>query len=338
MNKATPAAQKKKTVHTQFQMERVFRIMELINSRNYPDVQRFIEEFGVDRRTIMRDLRFLRESLGAPLVYDKNKKGYCFTDYFTITPPKKLDELDLLTLQFLQHSLMAYRSTGIGKKMLESFEHMFGLLTGDTRWRELDSMVAFRGEAQTIDPNQELNTLKLIFSAIRSKSVLSFTYHPRKKPADKREVEPHLLAVHKGRWYLYGIDCSIRALRTFAIGRITEIKCTHKGFHHLGEPITPDSLFRYSFGMMAEEGEPKEVVIDFNRDAADLIRESLWHPEQKLENLENGGVRFRVKLTSFYEIKPWILSWGVYAKVVSPQELVEEVSEALKSAACQYSR
>jgi predicted DNA-binding transcriptional regulator YafY len=87
---------------------------------------------------------------------------------------------------------------------------------------------------------------------------------------------------------------------------------------------------------VVEDREPTEVVIDFNPQAADLIRESVWHPEQKLESLPDGGVRFRLALTSFYEIKPWILSWGFYAKVVSPKELVDEVSEVLAKSREQY--
>jgi predicted DNA-binding transcriptional regulator YafY len=140
--------------------------------------------------------------------------------------------------------------------------------------------------------------------------------------------------MNKGRWYLYAVDRKAKALRTFALGRIKKIGNTRKEFDRA--PLVPEELFQNSFGIVVEEKEPMEVVIDFTPQSADLIRESVWHPAQKLESLPDGGVQFSLRLTSFYEIKPWILSWGLYARVVQPPDLIEEIQSAITAAAETY--
>jgi predicted DNA-binding transcriptional regulator YafY len=220
--------------------------------------------------------------------------------------------------------------------MKKSFDRMFGLLTGTQAWKKWDSAVAFRGEPKTVDAGEQLKIFEVLFSAISAKQVVRFEYHGRRKAASKRQVEPCLVVMNKGRWYLYAVDRKAKALRTFALDRIKKIGSTGKEF--VRAPLAPEELFRHSFGIVVEEKEPVEVVIEFTPQAADLIRESVWHPAQKLEPLPDGGVRFSLRLTSFYEIKPWILSWGHYARVVQPAELVGEIRSAITAAADIYTQ
>lgn len=329
-------ATKPSQLATRSQIERLFQIVAEIQSGNYPNctvLQKLVER---NRRTIMRDLEFLRESLSAPLEYDAAQRGYHFTDDFTLMPPLDLKSEDFLTLHYLRQSLAPYEDTEIGDHMKKSFERMFGLLTGTKTWMKWDAAVAFRGEPKTVAPDEQLKTFEVLFSAINANRVVQFEYHGRGKEPSERQVEPALVVMNKGRWYLYAVDRDMRELRTFALGRIKKIKMARTEFCPLRPPLAPQSLFQHSFGIVVDDKEPTEVVIDFSPQAADLIRESVWHPNQKLEPLAGGGVRFRLSLTSFYEIKPWILSWGHYARVVQPPELVAEIRAALAAATDGY--
>ncbi len=334
---ATRLGTKPSQIATRSQIERLFQIVAEIQSGNFPNCTVLQKLVDRNRRTIMRDLEFLRDSLNAPLEYDAVRRGYHFTDDFTLMPPLDLKSEDFLTLHFLRQSLAPYEDTEIGAHMKKSFARMFGLLTGTKTWMKWDAAVAFRGEPKTVASDEQLKTFEVLFSAINTNRVVQFEYHGRGKEPSERQVEPALVVMNKGRWYLYAVDRDMRELRTFALSRIKKIKMARAEFCPLRPALSPETLFQHSFGIVVEEKEPTEVVIDFTAQAADLIRESVWHPNQKLEPLPCGGVRFRLSLTSFYEIKPWILSWGHYARVVQPSELVDEIRTALASAAENYS-
>jgi predicted DNA-binding transcriptional regulator YafY len=318
-------------------MRRLFEIVAEVQKGGYPNCATFQKILEVkSRRTLLRDIDFLRDQLRAPLDFDRSRNGYYLTGDFHLMPPLDLKNEDFLTLHFLRQSLALYEDTEIGSHMKKSFERMFGLLTGTQAWKKWHAAVAFRGEPKTVAAGEQLKTFEVLFSAINAKQVVRFEYHGRGKQASKREVEPGIVVMNKGRWYLYALDRKAKALRTFALGRIKKIGNTGKEFDRA--PLAPEELFQNSFGVVVEEKEPMEVVIEFTPQAADLIRESVWHPAQKLEPLPDGGVRFRLRLTSTYEIKPWILSWGHYARVVQPPKLVEEIRAALTAAADIYTQ
>lgn len=63
-----------------FRTHRIIQIDEDIRSGMYPSVSYLMEKHGVSRRTILRDIEFLRERYNAPVEADRTRKGYYYTD------------------------------------------------------------------------------------------------------------------------------------------------------------------------------------------------------------------------------------------------------------------
>ena len=63
-----------------FKTHRLIQIDKWIRSGTYPSVEKMVAEYGVSRRTILRDMEFLRDRYRAPLAYDKSRRGYYYTD------------------------------------------------------------------------------------------------------------------------------------------------------------------------------------------------------------------------------------------------------------------
>ena len=65
---------------TRPQYHRLQRILELIRegtrTGSLPNCGHFIGELEVSRRTLMRDLDFLRDDHQAPIAYDDSRKGF----------------------------------------------------------------------------------------------------------------------------------------------------------------------------------------------------------------------------------------------------------------------
>ncbi|MFY8057794.1 MAG: helix-turn-helix transcriptional regulator [Planctomycetaceae bacterium] len=79
-----------------------------------------------------------------------------------------------------------------------------------------------------------------------------------------------------------------------------------------------------------------QIEIEFYGTAAETVRESRWHPNQKFTSKPDGRTVMSLSLRSLYEIKSWVLSFGSQARVLKPSLLVRMVREELQSAAKLY--
>jgi predicted DNA-binding transcriptional regulator YafY len=68
---------------------------------------------------------------------------------------------------------------------------------------------------------------------------------------------------------------------------------------------------------------PFDVVLEFENRVAERVRESLWHPDQKLEELPEGRVRLTLPLNTTMELESWIRGWGPYVRVIEPSDLLK---------------
>ena len=62
---------------------------------SYPNAQRLAERFGISHRQAQRDMDYLRRELGAPIAYDKTRKGFFYTEPFVLPVLFSSDNDDL---------------------------------------------------------------------------------------------------------------------------------------------------------------------------------------------------------------------------------------------------
>ena len=62
------------------QMARIVEFDRLVRGNYYPNVARFSRDYEVSKRTVMRDINFLRNSLGALIAYNVTRKGFYYTE------------------------------------------------------------------------------------------------------------------------------------------------------------------------------------------------------------------------------------------------------------------
>jgi DNA-binding transcriptional regulator YhcF (GntR family) len=59
---------------------RISQIHEEIASGSFPSVKQLAEKTKVNERTIKRDLDVLRDQLNAPIIYERKKKGFRYSE------------------------------------------------------------------------------------------------------------------------------------------------------------------------------------------------------------------------------------------------------------------
>jgi len=71
----------------------------------------FMAEFGVSRRTVARDLDFLRDEECAPLAYDDARHGFRLTDETYTLPPVSISRREAFSFALARKLLAHYEGT-----------------------------------------------------------------------------------------------------------------------------------------------------------------------------------------------------------------------------------
>lgn len=86
---------------TRPQYHRLQRVLEMIRegtrAGSLPNCGAFARELEVSRRTLMRDLDFLRDDHHAPIAYDESRKGFRLTDPTFTLPPVQLTRREVFS-------------------------------------------------------------------------------------------------------------------------------------------------------------------------------------------------------------------------------------------------
>ena len=134
--------------------------------------------------------------------------------------------------------------------------------------------------------------------------------------------------------YLLAWDQKLDALRSYRLERMTDAKL-------MDETFSPPSGFDagthlgQAWGIWGP-GDPVEVELLFAPSVARRVQETVWHPSQVLEPIPDGRVRMTLRVSSWLELRHWVLGWGESVEVIRPAELRLSIRNAVASLARVY--
>ena len=168
-----------------------------------------------------------------------------------------------------------------------------------------------------------------VSGALLENKILSMRYKsPASGQTTQRRIEPHHLQHYMGSWVLIAFCLNQKEWRKFYLSRMSDVRPTGKVFIP-----RPRHAWSYqveeSFGIF-QGRESSPVVLRFNPFRARWVREQIWHPQQKMRDLEDGSLELEILVADFREIKLKILSFGGDVKVVGPEELKQEVAAEIE--------
>ena len=302
------------------------KIREGMKSGALANCRSMAQEYEVSTKSILRDIDYLIHQRGAPIEYDPSRKGYFYTEADYALPSLSLTESDLFAICIAEQALRQYKDTPLYGRLKKIFSKIEEALPQKASILTSSSFpVTFLHRGQTVidtDIWEEISTcLK------NNYSVLLHYKKPGNANTSERLVDPFTLIAYQGEWYLAG-HCHLRGKTlTFALSRIKHAAQTKKKVTH----CVPDNLMdelNSNFGIFSSEGK-MQVTIRFTGKAADIIKERLWHPEQKVEMVNENEVALSFVTGNMHEVKRWILSWGADARIERPAALVELLKEEL---------
>jgi predicted DNA-binding transcriptional regulator YafY len=145
-------------------------------------------------------------------------------------------------------------------------------------------------------------------------------------------VHPYRLAFAQGGLYLLAYVPEYKAIRTFAVDRIVSASLEKQTFTPTQQ--VGDDVFANSLGV--NTGPAERVEIEFDARVAPYVRARVWHPSQQVEDARDGSISVRLNVCHDWGLRSWILSWGPFARVMSPARLAREIHADLEAAGTRY--
>ena len=136
--------------------------------------------------------------------------------------------------------------------------------------------------------------------------------------------------------YLLAWDPKRHAVRSYRLERMIGVELLDE---HFDPPLgfSVDRHLAHAWGIWTSQ-QPVDVVLRFSPVVARRLRETVWHPSQRLEELSGGGVRLRLLVSEPTEIRHWILGWGSTCVVDAPDSLREAIAAETAAMAEAYER
>jgi predicted DNA-binding transcriptional regulator YafY len=293
-------------------------------------VAELADDFQVTKRQIHRDLQQLEDS-GYPLEQDDGRwrLPLGFKGLEVAVSPYELMSLHLA----LSH--LAYLK---GTPFVEDLEAVIRKVEAglpDKVRNHLERIVTTFASLQR--PVRAYAAQRQVIESVRKALLrqLTLVLHGYRKPGERPQdykVDPYGLILYQYGLYLRGYSHQARALRTFALERIKTITVTEDMFElpkvHLAKRLDR------AFGLIDET--PQEVKIWVAPEWVYFVKERCWHPTQKLQAQKDGSVILTMRCGGLDELTAWVLSFGPGAKVLGPQELIDNVASQLTAAAKSY--
>lgn len=311
------------------QFSRLLELDRRIRNSDYPNCLTFSAEWEVTQKTVQRDIDYLRDQLGAPIEYDRIKKGYYYTNSNWFLPSVSMSEGELLALLLATRSIEQYKGTPVARELDKVFRKLAELMPDKLSIKPELMFTRFSFTSPPAKSISETVWAILVRGLLNQRAVkIEYQAFEAKNPRNWI-IQPYHIANLQGEWYLFGTTPEDKEVLQFSMARIRKAMLTEQHFD-MPDDFDPDKLLANVFGRYAVGSDEMEVRLLFNREIADWITERQWHPQQKVMKRKNGDIELRFKTRGLLEIQRWVLSWGHWVKVLGPKKLSDAVAEEVQ--------
>ena len=171
--------------------------------------------------------------------------------------------------------------------------------------------------------------LKNLNRAIHQHRVVEVAYQKPGQPSpSQRRLEPYGIVFHQGSIYIVAAANELPEedpdrIRHWKLDRFKKAEVTDDYFK-VPKDFDLEEHLGGSIGIFAAH-ESMDFKIKVSAVAANWVTEDPWHPEQKVERLDDGSVLLTVKAAHELEIIPRVLALGPEAEVLSPKSTREAI-------------
>ena len=309
----------------------------LESSRHGAAIDALAKELDVTTRTIRRDLAALQEA-GFPIYDERDDEGRVrwrldgqalkgLETGFTLA--------ELCALYLSRNLLESVAGTPFQRDLTLAFSRLGKMLSPRMRkfLDRLPSVLAAKSGPRARGAASSADIVARLLEATLHFRVTTMRYHSVSSARVKDyQVHPYKLAFAQGALYLLAYVPDYSAVRTFAVDRIANVSFEKQTF-------TPrqdigDEVFANSLGV--NTGPAARVEIEFDTRVAPYVKARVWHTSQEVRESGDGGIVLVMNVCHDWALRSWILGWGPFARVLSPESLAGDVQTDLQAAHDRY--
>jgi proteasome accessory factor C len=313
--------------------DRIYDLHRILDGRRVPvPLTDLMQQLGCrSESTIYRLIKLMRDHLGAPIEFDKERGGYLYRPtpdgrqyqlpglWFSATELQSLLVLQKL-LSSLTPGLLESHLAPLSRRIDELIKHKH------LRLGEAASRIRFL----TLAARPLGLQFRIVASATLQRRKLQLRYHSRSRDElTERIVSPQRLAHYRDNWYLDAWDELRGGLRSFSVDRIRDATELEEAADEVPASVL-DEHFASAYGIFAGKAN-KTAVLRFSAERARWIADERWHPEQSGQFLTDGRYELRFPYRDSRELVMDILRFAADVEVVSPDTLRADVRRALEA-------
>lgn len=313
--------------------ERFYLIYQLLANHRQPvPFRTLIRKLGVSDATLKRDLEYLRERFNAPIVWDRELRGYRFKQGADASalrfelPGMWFNASEVHALLAMQHLLENLTPGLLARHIAPLKAQIRALLDkSDHAVEEIEKRIRLLPMAQRPVTSEHFET---VGHAVLARKRLRIThYHRLRDETITREVSPQRLVLYRDNWYLDTWDHLRNDIREFALDAITAVELLTTRAKNVPEKQL-DNILTGGYGIFA--GKPKHrAVLRFTAERARWVSREHWHSKQKASWLPDGRYQLEIPYSDPRELIMDILKYGEDVEVVSPSTLRDSVRSRL---------
>ncbi|MBP2243057.1 putative DNA-binding transcriptional regulator YafY [Cytobacillus eiseniae] len=309
--------------------KRLNEMIMMVNRKKRFTVRELAEEFGVSKRTILRDLQELSE-MGVPLYSEVGPNGGYQILNERVLPPIAFSEDEAVSIFFAIHALRHYLSLPFDIEYESIVKKFYLNLSGDIR-DTIDRMQD-RVDFQSIHQQEKIPFLKQLLDAAIQQDVLKISYETKGKTSS-RTIQPIGIYAKEGKWYCPSYCFFREDYRVFRCDRIQSIE--------RDETITPIDLshitLKNRFSILNQKKERMEIYVELTKQGVETFQSVNWPNLFLRKRIDGSGyIEGVIEKHDIHFLSTYFISYGEHAMIKKPFELIERTKELINKVLNQY--
>jgi len=314
---------------------RILEFDDLVRRRRVVNATSLSTRWKTSTKTVQRFVAFMRDEMGAPIVFDRKRGSFGYADPSWHLPWIPVEGPGLFAIGVAAKVLQLYEGTPVAEGLREAFQRLSDMMPPEIRISPgafVERLYIHPQPIRLVDPG----VWNAVATAIRERTVLVATYQKPSGETGVRKLAPYGLVLAAGDWLVAAQDRDDdpSVVKTFYVSRIREAEVSAEPFsvprdfdlkRHFGETI----------GIFVGR-EPFRFRVRFARSIAAWVAEVRWHPKQKVTALPGGELEIELPAGSLFEARRFVLSFGREARALAPPELVETLRAETEEMAAAY--
>ena len=295
---------------------RLLSILNKFDRGEKASSQSLAEKFTVDIRTIQRDIKLLKAT--GFLITSSEGGTYSFEEGFSLRKVQLSgEEASLL-------SFMYEVTNSLGK----SFEGVFRGILSKVIQKEYEYPY-YAKIPRSVASSGKIPFVKELEDAVCDNYKIDLIYKKDDKPK-KYHLCPLKIIFFDGFWYLLAQEDKGNHILKFRLDRIQKVDVLEEYFY---PPENIKTMLDESANIWFSEKKKSKATLLIDSCIAGYFKQRKYFPSQKiLKENRDGSLILETSYSNTIEVSYTIMHWVPHIKVVTPQELKEEI----KSKVTQY--